>query len=210
MTDVKVNLISDVHDEHLFEEIAKLHVDRVPGGFLTSFGERFLQDLYRAIVVTAEGGVFYAENDGGIVGFIAVTTNAKKVYANFVLRFGWKYLFELIQQLSLSRLARIAELALYPIRRLAGDSPERSARAEILNFCVARNVARSGVGTLLFRKMESHYLSVGEEKLFIVTGAQQVEAQRFYENLGATRLGSIEIHRGTESVRYLYSFGSSF
>ena len=59
-------------------QVAQLHVDGIPSGFVSSLGVDFVTALYEAIAQSETSFGLVAEEDGKVVGFIAFTTNLKK------------------------------------------------------------------------------------------------------------------------------------
>jgi len=61
-------------------QVAQLHVDGIPSDFISSLGVGFVKALYEAIANAENSFGFIAIEDGKVLGFIAFTTNLKKLY----------------------------------------------------------------------------------------------------------------------------------
>ena len=185
-----------------YEEISNIHKAEISEGFLATFGSNFLTILYKTIA-TSDYSFLYAAK---IVGFICGCTNTNKLYLDFIRRAGFKAAFILIPKLINPRkFLRIVETLLYPSKKVNKDLPD----SEILNFCVKSNTQGKGVGKMLFHALIKEFKQIGVEKIKIVTGKNQVSAQKFYTKLGAKKVADIEIHKETESLIYTYNYSET-
>lgn len=185
-----------------FRQIAQLHQEEIRNGFLTSLGEDFLMRLYRSLAEDKNVFTVAARRDKEIIGYLCAAISTAGVYRRFLWRNAWRLAPALLPRLvSISTLRRVSETLLYPAKTAMSNLPE----PEILNFCVKSSAQRCGVGRGLFQTLCDEFTRRGLQQLRIVTGQSQVSAQRFYESLGAVRVGSIEVHNSVPSLVYVYT-----
>jgi len=191
----------------LVAQLARLHIETIKDGFLSSLGEPLLRELYGAIVASRHAFIHVAldldRRTAPPVGFIVGSVNTRGVYWDFLrtsaIRGGWLLLPRMG---SIQTIKRVVETLLYPRER----NPERNLpRAEILNFCVSPRAQRKGVGATLFAEMTATFERKGIRQIKIVTGESQVSARRFYEKCGAKQIHEIEVHEGEKSIVYLFN-----
>lgn len=182
-------------------DLARLHESEIHGGFLASLGRGVLHTLYRELARSPHAVVLGAVEDGRVIGMICGATDTKGVYRRFLLRSAWRLAPRMaFWMLSPSRLFRLAETLLYPMKKTSVDLPEE----EVLNFCVDRACQGKGVGQRLFERLVKEFAQRGVRRIRIVTGASQKSAQRFYDAAGAIKACDASVHRGTQSYIYVY------
>lgn len=205
-TDLIIRQVSKTTETAVFERFAAIHRAEITDGFLSSLGPRFLSNLYRALADSHEALCYFAEHNGRVEGFICGATDTARVYRRFLLRSSLRSVIVLAPRLfSPARILRVLEVLRYPTKSKAQELP----RAEILNFCVRSSAQRRGVGRRLFAALCEGFAARGVSRFKIVTGPNQLAAQRFYEREGARRIDDVTIHKGTESVRYVYEIGAA-
>jgi len=184
-----------------FEQIASIHVAEISEGFLSTMPDSFLRTLYRTIASSPKAFLLVTRNQGNISGFLAASEDTGAVYKSMLLRGGPLLFVRALPKLfSFKRIAGILETLFYPARKTQTELPA----AEIINFCVSSSYQRQGIGGLLFTAMEAEYRKRGIAKIKIITGEHQKSAQKFYEKLGAKKVETISVHKGTQSFAYTY------
>ena len=185
----------------LWRQIADLHKREIHEGFLSTLDGGFLANLYSNVASCDEGFIIAAVDErGAVAGFICGTTDASRVLRKCVMRSGLRLLAPLLPRLlSWRTAARLFETVRYASR----DSTSLP-KAEILNFCVDRSVQGKGIGRQLFENLIEEFKRRGVSRIRIVTGASQESAQRFYRLAGASHIGDLELHRGTQSIVFVY------
>jgi len=92
MNSVAIRKVS-CDDKRVICEIANLHIRTFTGFFLTFLGEGFLKCLYRSYAEHKDSGVFVAEQDGKVVGFLAYSCALSGLYKYMIKKhliiFGW-------------------------------------------------------------------------------------------------------------------------
>lgn len=184
--------------------IARLHVEQIGGGFLSSLGPRLLRLIFATMATTPECVLLAARESGSgrIVGFVSGATSAGALYRSFLRRHTLRAtLLVAPRVLAPRRLRRALETLFYPRRN---DHRLELPPAELMDIAVLPEFAGSGLAQRLFHAfaVRLHGWGVGEFR--VGTGATLSRAQRFYERIGARRAGEVEIHRGERSVYYVW------
>jgi ribosomal protein S18 acetylase RimI-like enzyme len=201
----QIGRVSGAAAREEFEALARIHTEAIRDGFLSTLGEDFLVLLYRSLATAPEAMLFDARLEGQPAGLICGSVNTAGVYRHFLWNAGLRALPRLLPRLvSLSVVVRALETLVYPARNRSVDLPA----AEILNFCVARDARGRGVGALLFQALMEEFRRRKVPRIRIVTGEEQLEAQAFYERVGAKRVGTICVHGGVPSIVYTYDIAS--
>ncbi len=198
---ITLERLSESAPGRVFVEISNIHIQEISEGFLSSLGATFLTRLYQIFAASPHAELIAALAGDRIIGFICVATNTSEVYKFFIRTAGISAAVRLLPKLvSPARLFRVLETLLYPSKGRSADLP----KAEILNFCVTREMQGKGVGKKLFDAAMTCLKSRGVESIRIVTGEHQRSAQHFYDKIGARRVGDLEVHRGSTSILYVY------
>ena len=180
--------------------LARLHREALPNAFLPALGDRFLRELYRAVVSESQGVALVAEDGAGVVGFASGATSVDAFYRRFCLRHGVRAAVAVAPRLVRpSVLRRVLETASYPAR--SAELPD----AELLSIAVERPARERGVGRQLARAMldEMGRRGVGEVK--VVVDAANVPANRFYDAVGFRHVREICVHDGVTSNVWIAS-----
>ena len=162
--------------------IAELHTRAFPQFFLTQLGISFLSTLYRGYVEDENSGIFLAEEQGRLVGFLAYSNNYPQFYKNLI-----KY--------HLPKFAACAALAAirHPsfIKRLLrafkkSDSVVKQEQyVELASICVEPTAEGKGVGSALIDALKR---IVDFEKYAYINletdAADNERTNRFYVNNG--------------------------
>lgn len=188
--------------EEYFNQIAKIHQDEIVEGFLSTLGVKFLSKLYCKLCDSPYAFLYVAKINNRICGFICGSTDTAKVYKNFIIRYGIFILPIIIPKiLSFKKIGRMLETLIYPQKKENVGLPKN----EILNFCISRDFQRKGIGKKLFTILVNEFKSLNFNRIKIVTGANQIKAQKFYESVGAIKFTDIEVHRDSKSFIYVYN-----
>ena len=69
-------------------EIARLHRETLPAGFMSRLGERFLRRFYRALLEDDRSFVVVADDGGAVAGFAAAALSMREFSRRFYVRHG--------------------------------------------------------------------------------------------------------------------------
>ena len=135
------------------EQIARLHIEGINTGFISSLGIDFVTALYEAIIQTKTSFGFVTEDDK-VLGFVAFTENIGKLYKSIVMKKGLRFAFILARKmLSLQRIKKVFETLLYPSRIKKMNLPS----AELLSIVIAPQARKMGLATQLIKQGFEQY-----------------------------------------------------
>ena len=193
-------------------EVAEAHLRCLPASGLSRLGPSVLGPLYATIRAHRSGLLFAAVDDGRVVGFVSGATNLKALQRAFLrrhcLRVGWA----LVPRLFSARMVRrVMETALYPFRKGGDGAPSPAAlpSAELMSIAVLEAWRGEGVAPELYRRLAEAFRARGEPAFRIVVGESLSRAQRFYEKMGAVRVGETEVHAGERSYVYVHELADT-
>jgi ribosomal protein S18 acetylase RimI-like enzyme len=172
------------------EQIARLHIEGISTGFISSLGIDFVTALYEAIIQDKASFGFVTEDDK-VLGFVAFTTNLGKLYKSVILKKGLRFAFILAgKMLSLQRIKKVFETLFYPSRIKKMNLPS----AELLSIVVAPQARRKGIAMQLVRKGLRCYQKGGIDKVKVLVGADNEPANKLYLKCGFKLARQIDNH----------------
>ena len=191
-----------------YRNIALIHKKSIRDGFLASLSSFILMQLYLGFAKSSHANLYVAsDEENNILGFIVLSFSTSKLYKEIVLK---KFLIIvplLIPRLiSLNFLRKAIETLFYPYK----EGILTGAKSELLNFCVDKDFRGLGIGEKLFQKVQESLKIRNIDCLKIVTGVNQIAAQKFYEKHNATLIGKQEVHKGAISLIYKYNLKNNF
>lgn len=172
-------------------EVAKLHIEGISIGFISSLGIDFVISLYEAIAQSESSFGFVAEEDEKVLGFVAFATNLSKLYKSVILKKGCRFALLLAGKMfSLMRIKKLFETLFYPNRIKKMDLP----CAELLSLVVAQEARGKGVATELIKKGLEACRTRGIAKVKVLVGVSNEPANKLYRNCGFELVGQIDNH----------------
>ena len=102
-------------------------------------------------------------------------------------------------------LKRIIETLIIPSKTKNISLPS----AQLLNFCISEEYQGKGVGGSLFKRLMSWFQSKNISEVTIITGKDQLSAQRFYHKQGLNQQNTVALHDNDESVVYIWDSKSN-
>ncbi len=188
------------------EEIVAIHRRELDRGFLSSLGRAALETLFSVAAVSRFGVLLVAQDaDGKVLGFLLGTSDTRKFYREFLWKGGVRAFFRLLPKMvSFRTIYKLVEVLLYPRKKALQNLPA----AELLDIAVSREHQGRGIARSLFHRFVSHLQERGLIEFRITTGEVLKGAQRFYERLGACKVGEVEVHKGEKTCVYVYRVGS--
>ena len=126
-------------------QAARLHIEGIHMGFISSLGVEFVTALYEAIAQSPESFGYVALKDQKVVGFASFTTNLNGLYRTIILKNGLRFFFLLSKRIFSWRVNRkIFETLFYPSRVKKYNFP----KAEFLSMAVSPEARGHGLATL--------------------------------------------------------------
>jgi len=192
--------IKPLETEHALQ-VAKLHKEGIPTGFLSSLGENFLTDLYQAIGQSLDGFGFIVRIDDKVEGFIAFCTDLRKLYKQVYRKKGLKLLLILIPKLfSTQTIRKIIQNIFYPQKMKGMNLPD----AELLAIVVSSNSRGKGFARKLIEMgfHECQRRNISEVKVLVAES--NLLANHLYQKTGFQLATTISNH-GVISNVYIAS-----
>src|SRR3972149_6713446 len=81
------------------ESIAKLHIQEIRTGFISSLGIGFVKALYHSLSESNSCFGFVAEENGKIAGFAVFATGTNDLYRSVIFRKGFRFAFLLASKM---------------------------------------------------------------------------------------------------------------
>jgi GNAT superfamily N-acetyltransferase len=182
-----------------YVEVAKMHIEGIHKGFLSTLGVQFLTLMYRSID-EAETAVLIVEKENDvIVGFVSGGMGMGAIYKAMLRRFPTLFTALVPALVNPKKVWRIFEVIRHKSNTASNDLPEW----ELLSICVSPDMRGSGVAQNLYTALETDLKTRGATKFQIVVGEQLAPAHKFYKKMGATPHTEIAIHKGAKSVVYV-------
>jgi ribosomal protein S18 acetylase RimI-like enzyme len=182
---------------------AALHARQIATGFLSYLGPRFLERLYRRVVlwdgglllVAVEQGVSTATGTGTVVGFIASADPTSGLYRQFLLHDSVGAAIGTI-----GPLVRSWRKVLETLRHGSSDGPGVGRGPEILAVAVDDRSQGHGLGRQLVLGFIDAVMARGKSEGYVVTSQDNEPALALYRRCGFRLAEEFELHPGTTSV----------
>ena len=172
-----------------------LHSGQIQGGFLSLLGPGFLRHLYRRICLSQGSFLVVAEDDGGVIGFVAGSADVGALYRDFLVHDGLRVAWG-----SAGRLLRHWRSALETLGHGTGSDTLHGSGVELLAIAVDPSRQGEGVGESLIRAFLDQVVEDGHDAAHVVVAADNIGAVRFYGRAGFSEAGRFELHAGTVSL----------
>lgn len=180
--------------------VAVLHQESIPAGFLSSLPVSFLLELYRSIAANRHGVVILAKDEecGTVIGFLAGTSDVKRMYKDIIVRKWPLFLRALLPRLvSFKTLKKIFETVTYPVfgkkQRIHSTSTVGS-QAELLSIAIHPSQRNRGIGRQLIKEFESGLSASGVNSYSVVTDSKDASSNMFYKSCGFLYKHTIQLH----------------
>jgi len=171
--------------------VARLHIEGIKTGFISLLGIDFVTALYQSIAESENSFGFVAEENSTIIGFAAFTANLNRLYKSIILKKGCHFAFLLAGKMfSLKRIGRMLETLFYPRRTRRLNMPA----AELLSVAVAPENCRRGLATRLVKEGLQQCQEKGIDRIKVLVGADNQQANKLYVKCGFELAGQITSH----------------
>ncbi len=179
-------------------EVAELHRSMIPTGFLSSLGARFFRHLYRAILSSRSAFGFGCRAPSGeLLGFVTCTEDTSCVYKQSLRRYGVSLMLALLPRLWRPSFFRQAwETLCYP-----AEIGRKLPKAEVLSLAVSRRAQGHGLGRILMQIALVEFQRRGIPAIKVAVGADNIQANHFYEHCGLKLVLVRQHHRRKMNIR---------
>lgn len=175
---------------NFFLDIARLHISEIHFGLLPLLGEVFLSRLYYEMAELPNAGLWVAEEDGKVFGFILGTSDFQKSYIA-VFKKAW-YSLAMMGLRSLFKIEVIKKLPAiiaYPLHAHSENKTTnrntKTSTAELLSIAVHADAQGKGIGRELVYTFEKALMEWGQTGLyFVTTNSEDPDSNAFYRKLG--------------------------
>ena len=174
-------------------QIAKLHIEGINRGFISSLGIDFVAALYEAIAEDQSCFGIIDSESNEVLGFVAFTTDIKKLYKSIIRKKGLRFAFLLAHKMfSFKRIKRVLETLLYPskVKDEDTDLPE----AELLSIVISPEARRAQKATQLIQKGFDHCCKNAIDNVKVMVAADNQAANRLYQKCGFEFAKQIDSH----------------
>ena len=161
---------------------------------MSFLGPRFLRLLYRRIARSPESFLLVAQSGGGVIGYVAGSSDVGRLYRRFVVRDGPAAAVAAAGRLARSG-RRVAETFHH------GSSGVGQGRGtELLAIAVDPDWTGKGVGRSLVAAFLAEVTRRGGDAAYVVVAADNARAIALYRRAGFTPVGHFELHAGVTSL----------
>ena len=186
---------------------ARLHARQIATGFLSYLGPRFLERLYRRVVLWDGGLLLVAVDQGGdqgrdaaagsgeVVGFIASADPTSGLYRQFLAHDSVGAALGTI-----GPLMRSWRKVLETLRHGTSSGPGVGRGPEILAVAVDNASQGKGLGRQLVLGFIDAVIAGGRTEAYVVTSQDNEPALALYRRCGFRLAEVFELHPGTTSV----------
>jgi ribosomal protein S18 acetylase RimI-like enzyme len=198
MTKIHLKLNNLLDSE--IKQVAELHVNYLNKGFLSQLDSGFIFYLYKAMSKSTIADLIIAKKQEEVVGFITGSSSLIPIYSYIIKHYLIQVLFNITPHLfNISKVKKIIEIISYSNNE---KSEKHFPKTELLSLVVKEKSRRTGVAKVLFDELTSQFKKKGQSDFKIMVGEELKGAQRFYERMGAKKIGGIEGHQGKGSIIY--------
>jgi len=183
-------------------QIAKIHKQEINQGFLSQLGVKFLSKLYERMISSENSFVIVSKNNDEIIGFISGCTNLKKFYKDFLRKYiFWAIINLLPKFLNFATITKIFETLKYSKKEKRKSLPE----TELLVIAVKKEFHGQKVAQKMFDLFVEEMKNRKIKQFKVVVGESLSRAIGFYEKMGFKFNSSTSIHKNKSSRIYIYN-----
>ncbi len=186
--------------------LARLHGSAFPGFFLSTLGERFLVEFYRAFLADPTAVTVVARSpDGGVQGAVVGTTEPAGFFGRLVRR-RWFGFAAAAARSSVTRPRTMPRLV--KALRYRGDAPTGADGALLSSICVQPSRQGSGLGRQLERAWLREVAARGVAAAYLTTDRDGNDpVNDFYRSGGWVLIDRYTTREGRAMNRYVTKLG---
>jgi len=168
------------------DNLVDLHMEAFEGFFLQTLGKKFLKELYLGFLRDNAAIILKAEDECGLVGFVAGSTQSKTFFRRLLFH-RWYVFAPLViagmKSQPWSAAKKLASAVLY-----RGEAPSQLTNGSLLSsIAVSPRCSRSGCGGLLVNAFCEASFNAGSRFVYLITDRDDNEAvNSFYLRCGFT------------------------
>lgn len=175
------------HDE--YKDLASIHKKAFPNFFLTTLGDNFLKDYYKASLASINSiSIGAVDDNGSIVGFAVGSLKSKGYHKNLLFENFYLFTTRAIILILTKPLAIIRLIKNLDKNKASEDDGNYS---ELLSIGISPELKGLGIGKELLFSFEKEVKKRGGEKVALTTDLENNERViSFYEKCGYKRFYS--------------------
>jgi GNAT superfamily N-acetyltransferase len=178
-------------------DVAKLHIEGIHMGFLSTLGVDFVSSLYKAIAQSEDSFGYVALKEGKVVGFASFTMDLDRLYKSVVSKSGFKFFVLLCcKMFSFVRIKKVFETLFYPGRIKKLNLP----KAEFLSMAISPDARGHGLATRFVKTGFEECQRRGIKELKILAAEKIGPINKMYEKFGFQVATKIENHGVVSNV----------
>jgi ribosomal protein S18 acetylase RimI-like enzyme len=172
-------------------DVARLHIEGIPTGFISSLGLGFVTAMYEAIAEDKNSFGFVAAEEDKIVGFVAFTTNLSTLYEQVIFHKGFKFAFVIVPKLvSLRAMKKVWQNLFYPSKMKKMELPD----AELLSIAVSPEGRGKGFARQLIEAGLEECRNRGMDRVKVLVAEFNEPANTLYQKCGFVRVCQVDSH----------------
>ena len=194
-------------DKAIITQVVNIHLATFKGFFLTFMGRGFLKQMYKAYIKHSKSGIFIAEDETGVVGFLAYSEQMSDLYKHMIKRqlipFAWYSLGAFLRKPKV--FMRLIRAFLKP-----GEAKRNENYIELSSIGVHPDAKSKGVGSNLIESLKQEVDFNAFEYIALETDAEDNDAvNKFYVKNGFVLTREFTTHEGRKMNEYRYAGISS-
>ncbi len=183
-------VIEEMNETHA-PQVAVLHCQGIPTGFISSLGNDFVTSLYQAIASDENSFGLVAIEQEQVIGFATFTKNLNRLYKHILLKKPSKFFLHLCKMLfSLQRIKRIFENIFYPGKTRKLDLPD----AELMSIVIAPQGRGKGVAQSLIEQGGGLCRKNGINQIKLLVAKNNTPANKLYLKCGFELVQEFDSH----------------
>ena len=183
----------------LYTDVAKLHSKALGNSFLPTLGIKFLSLMYKCIDESSSYFLITKHDNNDLVGFVSGTLGVSNLYL-LMLKHPFKLFLILLPSLvNPFKIKKIFNIFFHTI----GKNRNMFPNAELLSIAVSNMHHRKGHAKNLYNSLIVEFKRNNISEFTIIVG-KELDANSFYNSVGAIKSGVIEVHVGSKSNVYIH------
>lgn len=186
-------------------QVARLHVEHINQGFLSSLGVGFLTVLYEYLA--RHEILFVSAEADTVTGFLSASANTSGMMKRFVCKKFPQVLPRLGLLLFSPRFIRKVMETLLAPGKTESSTGTAAHLPELLSIVILPEYRGGTLSGDLLAELEATLRSAGHDAYAVVAGASLAAANAYYRKQGFELAGTIMIHGGETSNVYRKTLG---
>ena len=189
-------------DKSVVTQIVNIHLATFKGFFLTFMGRGFLSQMYKAYTKHNQSGIFIAEENGVVVGFLAYSEHMSGLYKYMIkhqlIQFAWYSLGAFLRNPKV--FMRLIRAFLKP-----SESQRNEKYVELASIGVHPDAKAKGIGSRLIDALKAEVDFEIFDYITLETDVVNNEAaNKFYVKNGFRIVREYETNEGRKMYEYRY------